>query len=149
MEARKGQEILFKSKYNLNFQINPSEYGIDLASSAKTAIDLTNYNVTEFYREPLAATSVSLGTLPSTDQKVAIKKIFKEHLVTDFLKTQAAQEFPLHCSLNHENIVKGIEWSENENEYIMVMECSSHPDYLKDKIDVVRMMNEERDFNEY
>jgi len=133
---KKGQDILFKSKYKINFQLNPVEYGYDLNLVDKSEIDLANYNVTEFYREPLAATSVSLGHIPSTHQKVAIKKIFKERLIDDFLKTQAAQEFPLHCSLNHENIVKGLEWSENEKEYILVMECTNHPDYFKEKIDV-------------
>jgi serine/threonine protein kinase len=36
--------------------------------------------------------------------------------------------------LNHTNIIKGLEWSENDDEYILVMECSNRPNYLKDKI---------------
>jgi len=68
-----------------------------------------------------------------------IKKIFKDKLVTNFLKEQARQEFPLHCSLNHTNIIKGLEWSENDDEYILVMECSNRPNYLKDKIQEVSL----------
>lgn len=61
--------------------------------------------------------------------------------MTDFQKAQAAQEFPLHCSLNHDNVVKGIEWSENDDEYILVMEYSNRADYFKEKIDVVTYQN--------
>jgi hypothetical protein len=53
------------------------------------------------------------------------------------MKKQAAQEFPLHCSLNNDNIVKGLEWNENDEEYLMTMEFMNRPDYLKDKIEVV------------
>jgi len=56
-------------------------------------------------------------------------------LVNDFLKAQAAQEFPLHCSLKHDNIVKGFEWCEEETEYIMTMEFMNKGDYFEEKID--------------
>jgi len=70
-------------------------------------------------------------------KKVAIKKIYKEDLITDFQKRQAVQEFPLHCSLNHQNIVKGMEWSESDSEYMMVMEYMNKATYFQEKIDVV------------
>lgn len=72
------------------------------------------------------------------EQRVAIKKIFKKDLIGPYMKRQAAQEFPLHCSLKHENIVKAFEWCENEEEYTMEMEFMNKAEYLKDKIDVVR-----------
>jgi len=68
---------------------------------------------------------------------VVIKQIFKEYLITDFLRAQAAQEFPLHCSLKHENIVQGIEWSEDEKEYTLVMEYMNRAEYFEEKIDIV------------
>lgn len=66
-----------------------------------------------------------------------IKETFKEYLFNDFQRAQAAQEFPLHCSFNNENIVKAYEWSENEKEYIMVMEHMNKADYFEEKIDQV------------
>lgn len=66
-----------------------------------------------------------------------IKQIFKEYLINDFLKTQGAQEFPLHCSLKHDNIVKGIEWSENDDEYILIMEYMNKAEYFETKIERV------------
>jgi len=51
-------------------------------------------------------------------------------------KKQAKQEFALHCSLKHENIVKAYEWSEDDSEYIMLMEYMNKPDYFREKIDV-------------
>jgi len=56
------------------------------------------------------------------------------------MRKQAAQEFPLHCSLSHDNIVKGLEWSENDQEYLMTMEYINHPEYLTNRIDVVSPM---------
>ena len=43
----------------------------------------------------------------------------------------------MHCSLNHENIVKGYEWCENDDEYMMEMEFMNKAEYFKEKIDVV------------
>jgi len=98
---------------------------------------LTQYcQVSEVYREPLSATSLSIATTLDHN-KVAIKKIYKEDLITGFQKRQAIQEFPLHCSLNHSNIVKGLEWSENDNEYVMVMEYMNNATYFQEKIDRV------------
>ncbi len=54
------------------------------------------------------------------------------------MKIQAAQEFPLHCSLDHENIVKALEWNETEKEYLMTMEYINNPDYLTRRIDEVQ-----------
>jgi len=56
--------------------------------------------------------------------------------VNEVQKKQAKQEFALHCSLKHENIVKAYEWSENDSEYIMLMEYMNKPDYFREKIDV-------------
>lgn len=58
--------------------------------------------------------------------------------MTDFQRKLAQQEFPLHCRLNHENIVKGLEWSENDQEYVILMEYMNQPNYFREKIDVVR-----------
>ena len=57
--------------------------------------------------------------------------------MNDFQRRLAKQEFPLHCSLKHENIVKGLEWSESEEEYVMLMEYMNSPNYFREKIDVV------------
>ena len=71
-------------------------------------------------------------------QKVAIKKIYKEYLVNDFLKEQAKQECLLNCDLDHPNIAKAYEWFENDQEYSLVLEYVDKPTYLKDKIKTVR-----------
>ena len=60
-------------------------------------------------------------------------------MLTSFQKKLAKQEFPLHCRLNHENIVKGYDWSENEKEYVLVMEYMNKPNYFREKIDVVML----------
>jgi serine/threonine protein kinase len=137
MEHNFDQEYIFKSNQNVSFQINPAQYGITLSQAAKSCIDLTHYlNVSEIYREALAPTSISLAVMPTTNEKVCIKRTFKEYLVNDFQKEQAAQEFPLHCSFRHENIVRGLEWSENSTEYLMVMEYMNKAEYFNEKIDV-------------
>ncbi len=59
--------------------------------------------------------------------------------MNEYQKTQAAQEFPLHCSLDHEMIVKGQEWTENDSEYILVMEYMNDADYFKEKIETVHL----------
>jgi len=134
MHRAHAKEILFKTD-SINFQLDPEEYGLDIISNRKNELDLTQYcQVSEVYREPLSATSLSIATTLDHN-KVAIKKIYKEDLITGFQKRQAVQEFPLHCSLNHSNIVKGLEWSENDNEYVMVMEYMNNATYFQEKID--------------
>jgi len=121
----------------MSFQLNPEEYGFQIDTNTKTSIDLAHYGlVSEVYREPLSATSLSIAIKKDQNEKVAIKKIYKEDLITDFQKRQAVQEFPLHCSLNHQNIVKGLEWSESDSEYMMVMEYMNKATYFQEKIDV-------------
>jgi len=147
MDPNDDKHCLFKSKYNINFQINPEEYGLDFVRCRKSSIDLTMYSdISEIYKDPMAPTAVSLGTLPSSNEKIVIKQIFKEYLINDFLKTQGAQEFPLHCSLKHDNIVKGIEWSENDDEYILIMEYMNKAEYFEDKIvrDLCPVKNENK-----
>jgi serine/threonine protein kinase len=105
-------------------------------AAAKGNFDLSLYkDIAEIYRVELAPTSVSTAFRPGNGEKVAIKKIYKNELVNDYQKTQAAQEFPLHCSLDHEMIVKGQEWTENDSEYILVMEYMNDADYFKEKIE--------------
>lgn len=97
---------------------------------------MTKYeDIEEFYKEELAPTSLSVAYMPSLKKKVAIKKIFKSCLVNEFQRKQARQECELHCSLNHKNIVKALEWGENKDEYLLVLECISCPTYFKDKVD--------------
>jgi len=104
--------------------------------AAKGKIDLSLYrDIAEIYRVEMAPTSVSTAFRPGSGEKVAIKEIYKNELVNEFQKTQAAQEFPLHCSLDHETIVKGYEWTENDSEYILVMEWMNDADYFKEKIE--------------
>ena len=115
--------------------------------TSKSDIDLSLYkDIAEIYHEAMAPTCVYTAIRPQTgevfmmiikgltEQKVAIKKIFKDDLVNDFQKAQAAQEFPLHCSLKHENIVRAFEWAETSKEYILVMEYMNDADYFHDKI---------------
>jgi serine/threonine protein kinase len=132
-----NKDILFKTENKINFQINPREYGLKIDYNNKTTIDLNKFGeVSEIYKEALAPTSVSLGYDSFTKQNVAIKKIFKDLLLSETMKKQAAQECPLHCSLNHDSIVKAYEWSENEKEYVLVMEHMNKPDYFREKLDV-------------
>jgi len=92
------------------------------------------YNMREIHREVLASTSVTLANMHPTGERVAIKKIYKEYLVNDFLKEQAKQECQLHCDLDHPNIAKALEWFEDDEEYSIVLEYVDKPTYLKDKI---------------
>lgn len=68
---------------------------------------------------------------------MAVKKIYKSELMTEYQRKLASREFPLHCSLNHDNIVKAYEWCEDESQYALVMEYLNQPNYFKDKIDQV------------
>jgi len=114
---------------------------------SKSEIDLSLYqNIAEIYREPMAPTGVYTGIKPSTGEKLAIKKIFKDELVNDFQRKQAAQEFSLHCSLDHPSIVKGLEWAENNREYILIMEYMNDAEYFKEKVDtnLAAIKNEEK-----
>jgi serine/threonine protein kinase len=55
-------------------------------------------------------------------------------LINDHLRWQAKQEIEIHCSLDHPNIVKAYEYSQDDNEYILLMEYLPKADYLKEKI---------------
>ncbi len=72
---------------------------------------------------------------------MAINKVHKEDLFTDLQRRQAAQEFPLHCSLHHDKIVKGYEWNETEKEYMIVMEFMNEASYFHDTIEVVSFIS--------
>jgi len=46
----------------MSFQLNPEEYGFQIDTNTKTSIDLAHYGlVSEVYREPLSATSLSIA----------------------------------------------------------------------------------------
>jgi len=93
------------------------------------------YNMREIYREELAPTSVSFANMWPSGEKVAIKKIFKDYLINDFLRNQALQECQLTCSLQHPNIVKAYEWFEDSKEFCLILEYIDKATYFKEKIE--------------
>ena len=132
------------------------EYGLTLRKKPSSRIDLTQIaDLKEVYCEEMAPTSISVGydssrqtvleftdpeVLTTINQNVAIKKIYKSALVNDYQRDLAGQEFPLHCHLKHTNVVQGYEWSEDEDQYMMLMEFMNKSAYFKDKIDQVTLL---------
>ena len=66
-----------------------------------------------------------------------IKEVNKEMLNSDSLRKQALIEGPLHCSLDHGNIVAAFEYSESEKHHLLLMEYLPDSDYFKTKIEQV------------
>jgi len=65
MVDRTNEDIMFRSDNNINFKINPREYGIKLDEAKKSEIDLSQFaGMSEIYKEALAPTSVSVGYDP-------------------------------------------------------------------------------------
>lgn len=58
-------------------------------------------------------------------------------LLTPCMKLTAENEFPLHCSLKHENIVEAYDYCENEENYFVAMEFCPDAGYLEQKIETV------------
>lgn len=118
------------------YPLSVKKFQSDALSFHGSGVDpIKYYNVREFYREELAPTSVSFANMWPSGEKVAIKKIFKDYLINDFLQHQALQECQLTCSLQHPNIVKAYEWCEDEKEYSLILEYVDKATYFKEKIE--------------
>lgn len=117
--------------------ISPNEFGISIKMPEPHEKFIQKYtDLKEFYCDSMTATRINLAHDSARgNSQVAVKTIYKNLLFGDVVKKQAAIEFPIQCSLNHENLVKGYEYSENDNEYIGVLEYVNKPEYLKEKID--------------
>jgi len=132
----KTHKLPLSSIENLPFTSKTNEEKPKISCVSQSRFDISKYcDLCEIYREELAPTSVSVATIQSTTQKVAIKKIYKNCLVNDFQKTQAVQECSLHHSLDHRNIVKAVEWGEDDDAYSLVLEYIDNPTYFKEKIE--------------
>jgi len=60
--------------HQINFQLDPQEYGLEIFSHRKNELDLTQYcQVSEVYREPLSATSLSIA-MTAEDNTVSFKE---------------------------------------------------------------------------
>jgi serine/threonine protein kinase len=130
------KDDLLKLPESINLQFSIKEHMSDLSSVTRSDFDFSKYyNIHEVYREEMAPTSISIANMHPTGEKVAIKKIFKNALINDFQRKQARQECILHCSFDHTNIVKALEWNENKEEYIIVLEYVDRPTYFKEKIE--------------
>jgi len=116
--------------------LSVKKFQSDVSSFHGSGVDpIKYYNVREFYREELAPTSVSFANIWPSGKKVAIKKIFKDYLINDFLRNQALQECQLTCSLQHPNIVKAYEWFEDDKEFSLILEYIDKATYFKEKIE--------------
>ncbi len=69
-----------------------------------------------------------------------IKEVNKEMLINEALQKQARIEGPLHCSLDHGNIVAAYEYSESEKHHLLLMEYLPDSDYFKTKIEQVFLL---------
>ena len=115
---------------------NPNDREMSLQPPQAYNNLINGYSETEeIYADMMAPTKVKLGYDKENDRQVVIKSIYKNLLYDDLARQQAAIEFPLQCSLNHMNIVKGYEYAESDNEHIIVMEYVNKAEYLKEKID--------------
>ncbi|KAL4486058.1 hypothetical protein ABPG72_003992 [Tetrahymena utriculariae] len=92
------------------------------------------FNITEIYNVELSPTSISIAYDAYLKRNVIIKKIFKDKL--DQLQTnQAILECKQTCALDHFNIVKGYDYYEKENEFILLMELVNDADYFLEKVE--------------
>jgi len=132
----KTQKIPLASIENILFSSKTKEEKPKPSCSSYPRFDISQYHdIHEIYREELAPTSVSIATMQSTGQKVALKKIYKSCLINDFQKRQAIQECTLHSSLDHRSIVKAFEWGEDDETFSLVLEYIDRPTYFKEKIE--------------
>lgn len=70
-------------------------------------------------------------------KKIIVKKVDKSMLINESIKNVAENEFPLHCSLKHENIVEAYEYTETEKDLYMSMEYLCDAAYFEEKIENV------------
>jgi len=130
------QELVMSSLEIAAYNLELKQLPADIFCPSRSGLDMSKfYNTHEIYRVDLAPTSVSTANLCSTGERVAIKKIFKSYLVNDFQRKQAIQECLLTYSLDHKNIAKGLEWTEDDTEYSIVLEYIDQPNYFHEKID--------------
>lgn len=62
----------------------------------------------------------------------------KDKLVSEVQHNYARQECFIQSQLRHENIVELYDYTENDNEFVLLMEYCNDASYFEDKIENVR-----------
>ncbi|TNV81765.1 hypothetical protein FGO68_gene10557 [Halteria grandinella] len=103
----------------------PSELGI-----------LERYSIIkEIYKVQLSPTIVSLAAHNDTKQAVIKKSIRKDMLIGQTQHDYARQECIIQAQLKHENVVELYDYTENEKEFVLLMEYCNDAGYFEDKIE--------------
>ncbi len=93
------------------------------------------------YSQSLTPTSIFQAVDKQSGERVVIKEIKKNKLVASYMHEFAKNELALHYSLSNytycENIVKTIDYFENEMAYYLIMECSPEPNFLDELLETV------------
>lgn len=75
-----------------------------------------------------------------------MKTVRKNKLMNDLQRRFSMQECVIHSGMKHDHIVELYDYSENEDEIILLMEFVNHADYFEEKIEqrLTPVKNEEK-----
>ena len=134
-----------QGKRIIDVQFQPSQFGI-----------LDKYQpIKEIYKVQLSPTIITLASNMETNQvgflsyfyvilksflykQTVIKKsIQKNKLMSPVQHNYARQECTIHSQLRHDNVVELYDYSENQDEIVLIMEYCNDAGYFEDKIESV------------
>jgi hypothetical protein len=117
----------------------------DILPFSPSNMKLYNENfkkIETIYKTPLAATEINLVETEK-GERYAAKEILKKKLRYSYSHEFIRNEMALQFSLSRicENIVPVLEYYEDDERYVMVMDYSKQPDYFDDLLENVNFTN--------
>lgn len=105
-------------------QFSPQDYGI-----------VQKYeHQQDIYKVELSPTIITLTTHKESNENIIKKSIKKEKLMDQLGIDFARKECVIHSCLDHDNVVKLHEYTENEDEFVIFMEYCNDANYFDEKL---------------